>query len=96
MFQRVQGASAGAAVVARDQDDIGLGLGDPCSHRTDSRLAHEFHVDVGLRIGSLEVKNELLEVFNGVNVVVRRRRDEPHPRGAVAKLRNPRIDLVGR
>ena len=65
-------------------------------HRADSRLAHELDVDARLRVGALEVEDELLEVLDGVDVVVRRRRDQPHPGGRVTRASHPRVHLRGR
>ena len=46
-----------------------------------------------LRVRALEVEDELLEVFDRVDVVVRRRRDEPDAGGRVPRARDPRVDL---
>src|SRR5690606_3601217 len=62
----------------------------------DARLADELRVDPRLRVRALQVEDELLEVFDRVDVVVRRRRDEADARRRVARARDPRIDLRGR
>ena len=49
-------------------------------HRADADLGHQLHVDAGLRVGVLQVVDELLEVLDGVDVVVRRRADQPDAR----------------
>ena len=46
----------------------------------------------GLRV--LQVVDELRQILDRVDVVVRRRRDEPDARRRVPHLRDPRIDLV--
>ena len=96
VLQRVQGARAGAAVVPRDEDDVGERLRDAGGDRADARLAHELHVHACLRVGALEVEDQLLEVFDRVDVVVRRRRDETDAGGRVARASDPRVDLRGR
>ena len=54
----------------------------------------QLHVDAGTRVGVLEVVDELREVLDRVDVVVRRRRDEADARRRVTGLRDPRVDLV--
>ncbi len=48
------------------------------------------------RVRPLEVEDQLLEVLDRVDVVVRRRRDEPDAGGRVPGARDPRVDLAGR
>ena len=93
VLERVERARAGAAVVAGDEHDVGQGLRDAGRDRADARLAHELDVHAGVRVGALEVEDQLLEVFDRVDVVVRRRRDEADARGRVAGARDPRVDL---
>src|SRR5690606_25052370 len=56
--------------------------------------AHQLDVDPRLRVGVLQVVDDLRQVLDGVDVVVRRRRDQPHARGGVPRLGDPRVDLV--
>ena len=84
----------GTAVVPGDQHDVGMGLGDAGRHRADAQLRHQLHVDARPGIGVLEVVDELRQVLDRVDVVVRRRRDEPDARRRVAHLGDPRPDLV--
>ena len=96
VLERRQRRCAGAAVVSRDQHDIGVRLGDTCRDRADADLGHQLHVHTSARVGVLEVVDQLLEIFDRVDVVVRRRRDEPDARGRVPRLGDPRIDLLAR
>ena len=70
---------AGAPVVAGDEHHVRMGLGHPGGHRADPHLGHQLHVDPGRRVGRLQVVDELGDVLDGVDVVVRRRRDEARP-----------------
>ena len=88
------GRGAGAAVVAGDEHHVGLGLGDAGRDRADADLGDQLDVDPGRRVDVLEVVDELRQVLNGVDVVVRRRRDQAHARGGVAGLGDPRPHLV--
>ena len=85
-----------AAVVAGDEHHVGVGLGHPGGHRAHPHLGHQLHVDAGRGVGVLEVVDQLGQVLDGVDVVVGRRGDEPHPGRGVAGLGDPRVHLVAR
>ena len=76
MLERVQWAGSGAAIVSGNKDHIGLGFGNTCSYRSHTKLAHELDVNPGPAVGPLQVENKLLEVLDGVDVVVRRWRNQ--------------------
>ncbi len=86
----------GAAVVPADQDHVGVRLGDARGDGADSDLGHQLDADAGLGIGVLEVVDQLGEVLDAVDVVVRRRRDQADSGGRVANLGDPGIDLAPR
>ena len=79
VLERVERRGAGAAVVAGDEHDVGLGLRHAGGHGADADLGHQLHVHAGRRVGVLEVVDELLEVLDRVDVVVRRREMRPTP-----------------
>jgi hypothetical protein len=83
-------------IVTRDQDVIGLGLGDTRGDDTDTDLRHKLDGDSGSRAGALKIVDQLLEILNGVNVVVRRRRDKTDTRGGVTGTSNRLGHLVAR
>jgi len=93
VLERVQGGCSGATIMPRHKNDIRECFCHPGRNRPDPRLAHKLDVYPRSRVRSLEIVDELLEVFDGVNVVVRGRRDKPHPSGRVASARNPRVHL---
>ena len=76
VLHRRERACARAAVVPRNDDVVGLRLGDARGHRAHARFGDELHRDVGRAVGGLEVVDELREVLDRVDVVMRRRRDE--------------------
>src|SRR5260370_924834 len=78
-----------AAVVAGDQDDVRVGLGDAGRDGADADFRDELHVDPRLWIGVLQVVDQLGQVLDRVDVVVRRRRDELHAGRREAHLRDP-------
>ena len=90
----VKRAGAGAAVVAADQDDVAVGLGHAGGHRADADLGHQLDADARLGIAVLEVEDELGQVLDRVDVVVRRRADQAHAGRGVADLGDPGPDLV--
>ena len=85
---------AGAAVVAADQHAVGAGLDHACRHRAHPGLGNELDRDFGLRIELPQIVDQLLDVLDRVDVVVRRRRDERHARRGMAHARDDRVDLV--
>ena len=70
------GEAPGAAVVAADEHHVGLSLRDARGDGAHADLGDELYRDAGVRVRVLEVEDELGKVFDGVDVVVRRRRDE--------------------
>ena len=95
-LSEVSGAAPGAAVVARDEDDVGVRLGHARRHRAHADLGHQLHVDPGRGVGRLEVVDQLGDVLDGVDVVVRRRRDEADAGRRVAGAGDPGPDLGAR
>ena len=94
VLERRQRAGAGAAVVAGDQHDVGLGLGHAGGHRPDADLGDQLHVDAGVAVRVLEVVDQLRQVLDRVDVVVRWRRDQPDAGRGVPGRGDPRVHLV--
>ncbi len=88
VFDRGRGRGAGAAVVARDQDHVGLGLGHARRNRADARRSHELDRHLAARVDLFEIVDQLREVFDRVDVVVRRRRDQGHAFGRMPQTRD--------
>ena len=84
---------AGAAVVAADQDHVGVGLGHAGRDRADADFGHQLHADARLLVGVLQIVDQLRQVLDGIDVVVRRRRNQADARRGVAHLGDPGIDL---
>ena len=59
-------------------------LGDAGGHCAHTQLGSELHGDARVRVRVLEIVNQLRNVLDGVDVVVRRRADESHPGGGIA------------
>ncbi len=94
MLDAREARSARAAVVARDENVVRLRLCDARRHNANSDLGHEFHRHARARVRALQVVDQLLQVLDRVDVVVRRRRDEAHAGRRVARARNRDAHLV--
>ena len=87
---------AGATIVAGDQDDVGLRLGHAGSNRAHARRRDQLHRHLAARVDLLEVIDQLRQVFDRIDVVVRRRRDQGHTLGRVTQSRDQFGDLHAR
>ena len=62
---------ARTADIACDQDDIGLRLRDTGSDRANARASNKLNADAGHRVDLFQVIDELSEVLDRIDVVVR-------------------------
>ena len=67
---------------------ICVALDDAGRHHADAILGDELDADARARVGALEIVDELRQVLDGVDVVVRRRRDQAHARRRVTCARD--------
>ena len=67
---------------------VALALGHARGNGTHANFAHQLDTDAGMRCHVFQVVDELRQVFNGINVVVRRRRDQAHAGHRVAQPAN--------
>ena len=58
-----------------------MGFADAGRDRAHTDLGHELDVDARRGIGVLEVVDQLCQILDRVDVVVRGRRDQSHARG---------------
>src|SRR5205823_7087284 len=87
---------AGATGITADQDVIGLRLCNTRGDGADADFADELHAHTTLWVHALEIVNELRQIFNRVNVMMRRRGDQTDARRAVADLADVFVHLVPR
>src|SRR3954447_19703876 len=80
--------------MTRDEYDVGMCLAHTRGDRADTDLGDQLDVDARIRVRVLQVVDELLEVLDGVDVVMRRGRDQPDAGRGVPGLGHPRVDLV--
>ena len=83
--------SAGATVVSGNQNNVRVCLGDAGGDGADADFGDELYADARMAVGVLEIVDELREIFDGVDIVVRRGRDEADAGGGAAGLGNRRI-----
>ena len=93
VLDRGLGRGARAAVVAGDQDGVSLGLGHARGDGADARGGHQFHRDAAVGIDRLQVIDELGQVLDRIDVVVRRRADQGGARNGVTHLADELGDL---
>ena len=84
------------AGVAGQMDVVGTGLGDPGRDRTDAAAGDELDADPGGRVDRPQVGDELGEVLDRVDVVVRRRADVRDARLAASEGGDVRRRLAAR
>src|SRR6266852_3732428 len=94
MLDARQGGGARAAIMAADQNHVGMRLGDAGGDRAHAYLRHQLDADAGVMVRVLEIVNQLRQIFNRVNIMMRRWGDQPDAGSRVADLGNPGIDLV--
>jgi hypothetical protein len=78
-------AGSRTAVVTGDHQMVGLGLGDAGSHGADTDFGNQLDADRRLGIGVLQVMNQLRQILDRIDIVVRRRRDQSNARYRVAQ-----------
>ena len=91
---RIASSGTRAAIVAADQDLVGSALGHTGGDGADAGLADQLDRHACAGVGVLKVKDELGQVFDGVDVVMRRRRDQADAGRGLTDLGNPGVDLL--
>ena len=79
--------------MARNLNHIGIGFCHSSRNGADPNFRHQFDADWGLGMHLVQIMNQLSQVFNGINIVMRRWRDQSHTRFAVAQPGDVVIDL---
>ena len=80
--------------MAADLDDVGVGLCDAARDDADAGLGDELDAHARVGVDLVQVVDELREVFDRVDVVVRRRRDERHARLGAPQVGDVRRHLL--
>jgi len=96
MHDRGQGRGARAALETGDGHMVRMGLGHARRDRADTNFRNQLDRNIGLRIDVLQVVNQLGQILDGIDVVVRRRRDQADARRRVTHLGDVFIHLAAR
>jgi hypothetical protein len=91
MFDRRPGRCAGATVVPGNHHVIALALGHTGGNRAHTDFGHQLDTDGAVRCHVLQIVDQLRQIFNRINVMVRRRRNQAHTGHRVAQA----ADVVG-
>ena len=94
VLDRGERGRAGAALEAGDGDMVGARLRHAGGDRADADFGDELHRHVAVGVDVLQVEDELRQVLDRIDVVVRRRRDQADARRRVAHLGDGLVDLV--
>ena len=84
MGGRGQRRRPGAAVETRNRHMIGSAFGDARRHRAHADFGHQLHRNARFGVDALQVADELRQILDGVDIVMRRRRDQSHARRRMA------------
>ena len=61
-----------------DGDDVRMSLGHSRGNGSDSGLRYQFDIDFRVRIGVLQIEDQLRKIFDGIDIVMGRRRYQGH------------------
>ncbi|MNW67388.1 hypothetical protein D3C74_459700 [compost metagenome] len=67
-------------VITADEDNIGTPFGYTCRNGTHAHFRYELNVDLSTRIGIFQVIDQLCQILDRVDIVMRRWRDQTYTR----------------
>ena len=94
VLDRGQRRGAGAAFEAGDGDVVGARLGNAGGDRADADFGDQLDRDLAVRIDVLEVVDQLRQILDRIDVVMRRRRDQADAGRRMPHARDDGVDLV--
>ena len=77
-----------------DQNQVRVRFCHARGDRADAHFRHQLHGNARLRIDVLQIIDQLRQIFDRVDVMVRGRRDQSHAGRGMAHAGNGLIDLV--
>ena len=87
---------AGSSVITRDQDHLCTRFRDAGCDGAYACLGDQFDIDPGVSVGVLEVIDKLCQIFDRINIVMGRRRDQRNAGSRESCLCHPRIHFFAR
>src|ERR1035441_2854500 len=94
MLDGTQGGRAGAAGIAADQHDVGVSFRHASRNCAYAHFSNQLHGDASLRIHIFQVVDQLCEILDRINIVMRWRRDQSNSRNGVPQTGNHFVHLV--
>ena len=94
VLDRGQRRGAGAALKTGDGDVVGARFGDARRDGADADFGHQLYRHLAVRIDVLQVVDQLRQILDRIDVVMRRRRDQADAGRRMADARDHRVDLV--
>ena len=95
MLDGLHGRGSGAAIMTANEDIVGVGFSDARRDSADAKTGNQLDADTRLWVDLAQVIDQLGQVFDAIDVVMRRRRDERHARGGMAQFGDKGRDLAG-
>ena len=96
MTNRCQWASGRTAVIPGNGNEIGVSLGHACRYRAYAGLGNQLYRYQGIRVYLLEVENQLRQILDRVNIVMRRRRNQRDTWHRIPESRDQIVNLAAR
>ena len=93
MMDRGGGSCSRSSVVTGNQDRPGACLGYAGGDRSYACLRDQLYTDPRIRVGVLQVVDQLRQVLDGIDIMMRRRRDQRNTGRGKPGGRDPGIDL---
>src|SRR6185312_731914 len=94
MLERGERRRARAAIMSTDENHVGVRFRHTGRDRSNAHFSDKLDRNTRLRIGVLEVEDQLREIFDRVNIVMWRRRNQADAGYRVAHFRDDFIDLM--
>src|SRR5262245_54338618 len=73
-----------------------MALGHALRNGSDADFGDELYANAGVMIGVFEIMDQLRQIFDGIDIMVRRRRNQTHAWSRVTHLGDPWIDFSAR
>ena len=65
--------STRSAVIAGNEDDIRASFGNTDGNRADTGLRYQLHADTSVAVRIFQIMNELCQILDRINIMMRRR-----------------------
>src|SRR5258708_36881286 len=94
VFYRGEWRRTGSAVVTADGDDVRSGFGNAGGDDANARGGNKFDANARARMDRTQIVNQLSQVLDAINMVLRRRRKQRSPWLCAAKCAAAGVAVV--